>query len=655
MNTKGKRNNHAAPSVKYLSYDIFDTILSRLFFKPKDVFYFLELYLKKYDLIDEKFPFEKIRIKGEDVARLKSKKEEITFDEIYIELQEMTGWSDEKTIDIKNHELRFEEFCLCTIDATVKKLDSETIIISDIYFPKDFVRKILKKNKIPYQKLFLSSEYGLMKHFSSLFKIVLENLGIVGNQLYHVGDNEYSDVKMAKVLGIQTRHFSISNPSRYEDGVYALNYENRINSIVSGAMNVSRLNRSFISNHDQTIWNVATNIFGPFLFLYTYWVLERAKKENLSTLYFMSRDGHIMYQIAKKINKHLYNIEIKYLYGSRKAFHVPSITEIGNPELSWIFDETHHLSVNSVCARLEIKSCKIEAILKKKGFNDFEANLTLNERLELKDAVLSSVVIRKLIIQKAKERRLIVAGYLKQEGFRSDKNVGIVDIGWRGRQQRSLSKILQMEGLYPEEGIQGFYLSLPDKVKEFKNDKVHEYLPFSDYSELMLYHALYEVAVSADHGSCVGYEKKETVIEPVLRDVKNNQIYDWGHKIHQLGILTFTDNVMKTLSFVEIKQINNSQKISAFLLHKFLKYPLKNEAAAYSKIIIYEDQEEEKKINLVEKINTKELITSLYRPTVIFNENTWREGSFIYSLRKMGPTYQKIYRKAQSIKGLLVK
>lgn len=65
--------------------------------------------------------------------------------------------------------------------------------------------------------------------------------------------------------------------------------------------------------------------FVPALVAFTEWVIAKAEQENKSRLYFLSRDGHQMYEIAQKIveNRHL-AIECKYLYVSRYSMRIPT-------------------------------------------------------------------------------------------------------------------------------------------------------------------------------------------------------------------------------------------------------------------------------------------------------------------------------------------
>lgn len=62
---------------------------------------------------------------------------------------------------------------------------------------------------------------------------------------------------------------------------------------------------------------------------YVNWAVKHALKHGIECLYFISRDGYHLKRIADVIikEKH-YPIRTKYIYGSRKAWRIPS--QFGN-------------------------------------------------------------------------------------------------------------------------------------------------------------------------------------------------------------------------------------------------------------------------------------------------------------------------------------
>jgi len=637
------------------SYDIYDTLLTRIFFHPEDLFVFMDRKLKLEGIIDPSMDFKSIRLKSEEDARTKSLKEETTLDEIYSQIQKMTAMSDQTLEKIFEFELEMENFSTRPIAYSRDLVDSKSILISDIYLSEDFISKLLNKNDILFNKLFISSAYGETKDSSSLYRFVLEDIDLKKYELTHTGDNIHSDVKMARKAGINANEFIFARPTRYEKMVNNLESGDRLESLIAGTMRTSRLSEKFDSDHMQSVWDISTNVVAPVLFLYVNWILHKSMKEGIGTLFFMSRDGHILSQIAEKMVK-MYEMPIrcKYLFGSRKAFHLPGVNEVSEDEINWIFDDTEHLSINSICNRIEMSCDLFMSILQLDSKIDPNRNLRRDEREIIRTLFESNPDIHDIIIETAEIKRQIVGSYLKQEGFNVASKFGIVDVGWRARQQRSLSMILDQCGLYPEKGIHGFYLSLVDPVDGYKQDQQHSYLNYHDNKELFDYHSIYELFVAADHGSCVGFEEHNGKVKPILRDQINSAILGWGLSTHQRGIRLFADELLAAQSFLDIENFIPRFDISKLILKEFLMFPTRNEAKCYGYLEIYEDQEEEVSYTLARKLKTSSLVMALVQPTQVFNDNSWREASFALSLTH-ARMYQGLFHQAKRIKAKISK
>jgi len=613
--------------MKVKGFDFFDTLVTRNLYKPTDLFYFVGKFAKEKGIIDispENFSI--YRQKAEVIARKKSIYEEITIDDIYNELLILLSIDKNLILKLKQLEMEIEKKSIICIEENKNKISKSDIILSDTYFSKKFLEDILKTNGIKVADLFVSSELKKTKYTGKLYDEVKKKYFIE----YFIGDNEVSDYIKAKEKGIYSFLYLGSKPSRYEKEIYNSNLPFELKTIFSGTMKATRLQAYYEDQHYQTIHNIASNVAGPFLFSYVFWVLRQAKDLGLDTLYYISRDGQILYKIALIVKKYFnYEIELRYLYGSRKAWHFPSINEVDDEVLDWIFDPTYKLSFLDVCKRSELDSEEVANLIKINV--PFDKNLSLEERNILKEKFKKEKKIHNLILQKAKQKRGIVIEYLTQEGLNSKKRVGIVDVGWRGRQQVSLSKILYLGNLYPTSGVIGFYVSLFKPVKPFLKDKFFQFLPFDEYSDIISYPGIYESFVAADHGSCIGYKYDKDKIIPILREELNTDMINWGLKVHQDGILLFSENLSKNLCLYKVK-FSHEKFMVEKILKIFLKKPSYLESKSYGKIVHYEDQEENYPFNLCQRINTSDLIRIFLR--IInnkLNPNIWIESSIILS------------------------
>lgn len=610
-----------------ISFDLFDTLITRDVYIPSDLFYFVGKYLQAKKILNiQPQEFKIYRIEAEKRTRETSNCEEITLDEIYEELANNLKISKKLVSEIKNIELELEKESYSIIEENKKKfLNNTSIVISDTYLPEKFIRDVLNRFKLSTKYLYVSSNYRKTKYTGSLFDEVLRNIGIIK----HIGDNYCSDYKKPVEKKIHSELYTKSRPTRYEEIIYKSILPFEIRTVLAGVMKSSRLESFYDDPHLQSIHEISTNVIAPFLFCYVFFVLKNAKKHGLETLYFISRDGQILYKIANVINNLFeLELELKYIYGSRKAWHLAATTEIDDKFLDWAFDPTYFLSIRDICKRLEIDVLEFKKMLNI-SINE-NVNLSKKDREFIKTKFAKNDYIHKIILEKANKKRVIVIDYLKQEGFTKSKKIGIVDVGWRARQQVSLSKLLSLGNLYPQNGIFGFYVALINPTTQFREDKFITFLERHKYSDLLYYPALYESFVSADHGSCIGYMYDKGKVVPILRERLNKKIIEWGLYVQHKAIVSFTEKFTKALKKYRFDLVQE-QNVSELILRHFFIRPLISDIKPYTRLMVYEDQEEIKAYPIVEKINYGHLLRLFFSRNTIFHHTIWLEGSIVMS------------------------
>ena len=638
------------------SFDVFDTVVIRCYYKPTDLFIGLGRQLSEVGLISESaLSFQKKRIDSEVIAR-KKKGGEITIDNIYDELSTIYQWSEVTTMQAKEIEISFELQCLKPnaqiIEKIVKLLDNNQAVcfISDMYLSKGTLQKAIKACGIENEvNIFVSSEYFKTKYQGDLFGEVFRYYQQKSSKFIHLGDNIIADYEIPIKLGMKARNYKYDT-TRHESGIYESGiYESEFRSLLSGSMRVARLSKNLKSKHQQTIWDVSTNVIGPCLFFYVIWILRKSKELGIKRLYFVSRDGQILYKISEIIKSQFEefdDIECRYLYGSRHAWHIPAIEEIGDRELDWIFDNTNFLSIESICYRVNLLPQDIQDQLS--DFNNTitgeNANLSQQQRLELKEIFRTNTEIQKIIIDKAAKSKINTIGYLKQEGLLDDVAKGVVDIGWQGRAVESLKKIISQTE-YPDK-CYGFFWGL------FRTREEHENVFFPFYRDplkprttdnLSSYFALMEMFCLADHGSVIGYKFEKTDYIPIL----NKNAVAWDLEIQQEGILRFCSEFAKTSKDLNFTQEDAILFIS-ILLNCFFRNPTKDEANCFCKLKFFEDQTENISYSLFPKVTLMDVLLKN-----IPHHNYWREGyeasmnSFIRLIYVIRP---KIIIKIQKIR-----
>lgn len=295
-----------------ISFDIFDTLLLRPYVKPTDLFFHLEKLENIKGYAQE-------RINAESRARRKyTDTEEITYDEIYLEI-------DGKYKSLKEKELELELLTLCQnpeiyeLYKYAKEKNKKIIITSDMYLPKDFIKTALEKNGYDdYCALFLSSEEKCTKCSCNLYKHIIKDLKILPEKILHIGDNKESDCKKAKKTGISAlfypqviSRFFVKNPRAkllYEENDCS-------SSILIGVLAINYI-RNSLSPQKLDFWrNIGYEYGGVACFGYMKWLEEQVKKDNKNCIMFIARDGYSL----KKVFDSFGNKDIKthYIYAPR--------------------------------------------------------------------------------------------------------------------------------------------------------------------------------------------------------------------------------------------------------------------------------------------------------------------------------------------------
>ena len=169
----------ADEKIKVVSFDIFDTLLLRPMIAPIDAF---RLVGKQHGY--DELQFVTMRTVAEKEARNQRPfgHDDVTFDEIYKQMEVCFGIDHNKAQLLMETELEVEERLLYQRKSAKKifdvamALNKPIVIVSDMYLPKDFIEKLLRKNGYEgYRKLYLSCDYMESKGSGKLFKRVIED------------------------------------------------------------------------------------------------------------------------------------------------------------------------------------------------------------------------------------------------------------------------------------------------------------------------------------------------------------------------------------------------------------------------------------------------------------------------------------------------
>lgn len=400
-------------------------------------------------------------------------------------------------------------------------------------------------------------------------------------------------------------------------------------SIVDYCTKLSIQAHSGDKNSNAFLWyELGATIAAPLLIPYVHWILTDAKQQNISNLYFLARDGQLLKLIAERLTQRR-SIEIRYLYGSRQAWHLPSVTEIANRELNWITQPNFGLNITGIATRINIDNAflanKLNSLLGR-CFTTEEVLSTVD--LRAIRGCLAHPSIAALVIEQAKQARESLLAYLSENDFLKNSRVGIVDLGWHGNMQRSLQKAISMS-MYTTEVVGWYFGLLSNSHAGHINTRSFFFTPYNnlDYGLNGLINFL-EIFCTADHGTTLGYFKDGNKHAPIISQRSIINTCSMDITAFRSGIFEFAtiyDRNCKinlhSADFEYIKEMN-------FRLNTLRKAPNLKLADALGRYMFSSDQAETRFVEFAPIITIKECLNSLTKEP--FNTH-WLHGSLVRS------------------------
>ncbi len=440
------------------SFDIFDTLIGRSTLLPIGVFWYVQDKMNESSIEFPRYLKEnyfKVRPWCEKDVReyynkstlyRNSDRLEITFDLIFEHMQNVYQLNEEQITLLKEWELEGEFKSSIPIEQNISILKElvekkETVVlISDMYLPIKFIKKLLAKadpilEQLP---LFLSSESGNQKTTKKLFLEVYHQINYNFGSWVHYGDNQKADIDMPKKLGIKTIKIKEKTFNTFEKKILDFIHSYDAYQVCKMMLDI-RTEPNGYTGVEHFAFRQVSFYFVP----YINWVIHHAIERGITCLYFISRDGYHLKRIADTIiEEKNYKVRTKYIYGSRKAWRIPSLIDSIDEEF-WsnfgnfvdINDYKHLLEASALTDELFIELFPELSYLKK------EKKISPKMMPMIREVFRASERYCSYLLDIAKEQRKNVQKYLLQEIDFSEK-YAFVEFWGRGYTQTCLAKLL---------------------------------------------------------------------------------------------------------------------------------------------------------------------------------------------------------------------
>lgn len=519
--------------IDLVSFDVFDTAITRLTDAPVDVFALAEARL--IDSLGQLARgFAEAREMAEiDARRLAGSKsrEDITFDEIYAALPYRLPGAERYLERFKKAELDAEVELLRGVPdileaAKLAQAAGKTVVfVSDMYLPAATISQFLEECGYPKGlPVLVSSGTGCTKASGRQWA-VLRRLYGASVRILHIGDDAWSDAESPRRHGIKTFPFVRTQSNRRLGGplcpaVLPFSRAARLVKLHGGTDERPRSPSQFMADFGSA-WGAV--VVGSFV----RWLEQRVQRLGIEHIVFCARDGWLLQQAWEAAGCGFRTgIRATYLYVSRRALNLAATaipgTDGGLTEqaLDFLCGGNNRISVRTFLERAGLLTCEalrneaaselggLDAIVpKRKGRETLRRLLRLHQH-----EVLAALALQ----------REAALGYLAAQKL-NESRIGIVDIGWHGNLQGSLVALLR--DIHPSISLYGFYYGLWPLAQRrrpyagwmegaFGND----FIPMEEQRGLQNAVAILENLHVAPEGSTIGYRKENEKYAPILQE-----------------------------------------------------------------------------------------------------------------------------------------
>lgn len=315
-----------------VSFDIFDTLLIRPYLRPEDLFYHVDENYRQGSC-----HFMECRNLAFETAIRKETHEgceEVTLAQIYQYIE------PECYKDYGGIELKYEEAVLKPnpdmhkIYAYCRKQGKKILLISDMYLPKAFLEKVLRKNGITgYHAFYLSSESKKLKFTYSLYRYVLCMEDLKPEEVLHIGDNEASDYQKPGLIGIEAVRIQNKFDCLCKDRPDYIDFYYGNRGYTSSVIMGLTAYRNYIY-HEKDYWKkIGYMLGGPFVLSFVQWLRDEVRLNKITDLFFIARDSYTIKQVYDLLNKE--PVKTHYVYAPRSVSLVTTLNYADKFQDEW--------------------------------------------------------------------------------------------------------------------------------------------------------------------------------------------------------------------------------------------------------------------------------------------------------------------------------
>ena len=318
------------PSVSVISFDVFDTLLLRPVYNPKDIFLLIA------GKVDSKYGIDFFAMRANAEEKLNN--DFASLNDIYAGMKLDFELSDAICADLLKEEVECEKALLqpradvLRVYQHAERAGKRIIATSDMYLPSAVLREILYFHGFTkIANIYVSCEHRARKSSGQLYGHVVNSEGIPGCSIIHIGDNYQSDYCAAIQSGITAIHYpSVIEIVRSRSGNMwqyfdrAAQRDPFVGMLIASSMNFAYGNTE---NSPASLDNVESLtqfckiILAPWTVGICLSILNnRNIQDGYEEILFASRDGWLPNKVYEILRSSSGGIAGRYFYAGRRAY-----------------------------------------------------------------------------------------------------------------------------------------------------------------------------------------------------------------------------------------------------------------------------------------------------------------------------------------------
>lgn len=565
--------------IKYISFDIFDTLVFRKVNEPVDIFEIMQKHKYIKNIFGKTNSFKELRISAEKAVRKNSYENEITLQQIYEVFSYLSKKQQKKLIKLELKTEKENLFINHEIQEWINqalKYDKKVIFISDMYLNKEQIKKIILNKLINIEKIeeiFVSSDFKKTKHDGSMYGYILEQYNIDSSQILHIGDNLLADISQANTKGISTIFYK-SNCYYLEQLRYEKSYYDFSQKTLS-LRTLATLNNPYKDEKYKFYYNFGATICGPMFWVFSEWLMDVCLNNRLFSIGFILREGDIFrkyFEEILKYHKQKDKFKLKNIHISRRSLFLPTLMEE-----DYSLDYKRSNSFRAVTLKSFYK--KLNLTITNKELKKYE-NKELKKLENIKNIIKQDINNNLEKISKNRDnQKSLFLEYWKN--LTIDTNSLLFDFGANASMYKRLN-LLFKNNKYSSLLFYRSKLGFNNCI----NQKQYTFIPYTKQNSFKIdllrrSPDIFEILFNGLLGTTLGYEKKSQNVVPIVD--KNITIKDTNIiKAFKEGV----DEYFKTS--IEYKQFDSKLNSNDILnlITRVIEFPTSYEANYLGELLI---------------------------------------------------------------------